>query len=791
MAVGFAEQVVYAAPQRPSVPWPHQTGALPRQADCFRHRNDFAEALDEVIADGAVGRCQILSGTGGVGKTQLAAHHARVAWQAGELDLLVWVTASSREAVIAAYAQAVAETLGGPLGDPERAASAFLAWLHPRPPTEGGDSCRWMVVLDDVAEPGHLRGLWPPSSARGRVLVTTRRRDAALTGPGRKLVEVGLFTPSEAAAYLGDTLAVHGRHEAPEQLKALAMDLGCLPLALSQAAAYLIDADLDCAAYRTRLADRNTTLTTLLPDPSGLPDDQAVTVTAAWSLSLDQANRTRPRNLARPMIQLAAMLHANGIPVQVLTSPPALAYLTDQRATAPRSPAQESSQPITAEEAVTALRTLHRLNLIDHTPKSPHPAIRIHQLVQRAVREHLPVGHTACCARVAADALMAVWPTIERDTTLAQLLRANADTLFGLAEDALWWPSAHPLLLRAGQSLGDTGQVTAARDYIRRLVVTSRTFLGPDDAHTLDARRNHARWQGEAGDPTGAVASLTSLLPHQQRLLGPDHPNTLRTRSELGHWQRYAGDTAGAVTTFSLLLTDQQRLLGPDHRDTLITRHDLAHCQARNGDFATGANALAELLPRLQETLGAEHPTTLLTRHDLAFWQSKTSGDTTHAIRALARLLPDMERVLGPGHHHAQITRSNLANFQGESGDVAGAVITLSALLADRRRLLGAEHPRTLLTCSDLIRWQAHTGDPTSVTEAFTVLLEKMWQVLGPNHPTTLKTRSYRARFWSETGNTADAVRELTELLADQEQFLGSHHPDTITTRDELARQRP
>ncbi|MFF7701379.1 tetratricopeptide repeat protein [Streptomyces lydicus] len=782
--------MVYAAPQRASAPWPHQTGVLPRRADCFRHRADIAEALDAAVSDGTAGRCQVLSGVGGAGKTQLAVHHARCAWQAGEVDLLVWVTASSREAVIAAYAQAAGETLGGPLSDPERAASAFLAWLHPRPPSDGSNGCRWLVVLDDVADLGHLRGLWPPSSPRGRTLVTTRRRDAALTAHERRLVQVDLFTEAEAATYLRDTLAVHGRDETPEQLAALARDLGCLPLALSQAAAYLIDADLDCATYRTRLADRNTTLNTLLPDPSGLPDDQAVTVTAAWSMSLDQANRTRPHNLARPMLQLAAMLDANGIPNRVLTSPPALAYLTDQRPATP--PYSHDCEPLqtTAEEATSTLRTLHRLNLIDHTPKSPHQAIRVHQLIQRAVRDNLPVGHIESCARVAANALMTVWPEADRDTALAQVLRANAETLRTLAEDALWRPSPHPLLLRTGQSLGETGQVTAARDYIRRLVDTSRSRLGPDDPHTLNARRSLAWWQGEAGDPTGAVATLTSLLPRQKQLLEPDHPDTLSTRSHLGHWQRYAGDTAGAVTTFALLLKDQQRLLGPDHPDTLITRHDLAHCQARNGDFAAGAQALAELLPRLQETLGAEHPTTLLTRHDLAFWRSKASGDVTRAVTALAQLLPDMERVLGPEHHHAQITRSNLANFQGEAGDVAGAVTTLTALLADRQRNLGAEHPRTLLTGSDLIRWQARTEDPATVNEAFTDLLEKMQQVLGPDHPTTLKTRSYLTRFWGETGNTADAVRELTDLLADQTRILGPHHPDTVNTRDELAQWR-
>jgi len=56
------------------------------------------------------------------------------------------------------------------------------------------------VVLDDLANPADARGLWPPASARGRVLVTTRRRDAVLSGEGRRLVDVGLFTPAEAAS---------------------------------------------------------------------------------------------------------------------------------------------------------------------------------------------------------------------------------------------------------------------------------------------------------------------------------------------------------------------------------------------------------------------------------------------------------------------------------------------------------------------------------------------------------------------------------------------------------------
>ncbi|MGK5451232.1 NB-ARC domain-containing protein, partial [Streptomyces radiopugnans] len=301
----------------------------PREADCFQDRAAVRELERALDGGGTAVLCQVLSGMGGVGKTQLAAHHARRVLAAGGVDLLVWATAATREAVVAAYAQAAAGILYSDPDLPETAAREFLAWLEHRP---GPGQRRWMVVLDDVADPADLRGLWPPASPLGRTLVTTRRRDAALTGPGRRLVPVGLFSPREATAYLAASLAVRGRHEPEGELAALAGELGYLPLALSQAAAYLIDSGLDCAAYRALLADRARDLADALPDPGALPDDQAAPLDAAWSLSADRADRLRPYGLARPMLRLAAMLDPNGIPAAVLTGEPALAHLADHLA---------------------------------------------------------------------------------------------------------------------------------------------------------------------------------------------------------------------------------------------------------------------------------------------------------------------------------------------------------------------------------------------------------------------------------------------------------------------------
>ena len=543
MGVAHADQVVVGVTGRAPVSWPWRVGVVPGQAECFQYRA-AVDALDESVAGGGtVVLCQVLTGTGGVGKTQLAARYARAAWQGGSVDLLVWVTAGSRAAVLAAYAQAGVEVAGADPGDPEQAAGRFLTWLE----TTGR---RWLVVLDDLADPADVRGLWPPASARGRVLVTTRRRDAVLTGQGRRLVEVGLFTPTEAAGYLTAKLAAHHRTDQPDQIAGLAADLGYLPLALAQAAAYLIDLSLDCAGYRGRLDDRRRGLPDLVPDDSGLPDDHRATLAATWSLSVEQAGRLRPVGLARPMLELASMLDPNGIPEAVLTGPPALAYLTEYRTTGTGADGDTSGDRdrgvgagADGGDAGDALRCLHRLSLAELDPGAPHRAVRVHNLIQRATRESLPESRRGPLARAAAAALLAAWPEIERDTALAQALRSSTSTLAGHAGAELWQPGGHRVLFRAGDSLGEAGLVKAAITYWQDLHATALRYLGPDHPETLITRHNLARWRGAAGDPAGAVAAYEELLADYQRVLGPDHPNTLITRHNLVYWRGEAGDS--------------------------------------------------------------------------------------------------------------------------------------------------------------------------------------------------------------------------------------------------------
>jgi NB-ARC domain/TIR domain/Tetratricopeptide repeat len=766
------------SPMTTPVRRPLLVGVLPSPADCYQDRPVLSRRLDAAVGEGGTAVVsQVLSGLGGVGKTQLAADYARRCLSDGQVDLLVWISASSREAILTGYAHAAAEVDPGAAdADVPSAAARFVEWLQ-------RTRQRWLVVLDDIVDPGDLRELWPPTRPSGRVLVTTRRRDAAFDGAARVLVKVGLFTEDEALAYLTQKLAAGSDRAGVPEAAELAADLGYLPLALAQAAAYMVDRGLDCPAYRQRFADRRRLLADLLPEPTALPDDHSLTVATTWRLSIELADQLHPEGLARPVITLASLLDPNGIPQEVFTANATLAYLTAR-----------TGRDIDADAVTDALHALHRLNLLDFThPSGDDEAgsvVRVHGLVQRATRDHPTDADTALdtAAQVAADALWEIWPPIATQTAVG-VLRANADALHDNAEQALWIPYGHPVLFQAGTSLGETGLVSEAITYYHQLHVTADQFLGPDHPNTLTARHELAYWQGKAGDPAGAAAATEQLLADSMRVLGPDHLITLTARRSHARWRGEAGDPAGAAEELERLLADLMRIFGPDKRITLTARHDLAYWRGKAGDPAGAVEELKRLLDDNLRVLGPDHPDTLTARANLARWRGE-AGDPAGAVEELERLLDDNLRVLGPDHPDTLTARGHLARWRGEAGDPAGAVDELKRLLEDNLRVLGPDHPHTLTTRYNLARWRGVAGDPRGAVEELKRLLDDNLRVLGTDHPDTLTARANLARWRGAAGDPAGAVEESERLLADNLRVLGPDHPHTLTTRYNLARWR-
>ncbi|MFD7659491.1 tetratricopeptide repeat protein [Actinosynnema sp. NPDC059797] len=537
-------------------------GRIPTEADCFRDRA-LPGPSDEAL--------WVFTGMGGVGKTQSAARYARRRIESGDVDLVVWVDASSRDAIVSRYAAAGVEFARARADDPEPAAELFLGWLETTP-------LRWLVVLDDLAGPADLTGLRPPAS--GRTVITTRRRDAAVAGLGGRWVEVDVFTGDEADSYLRAALDAR----LADDVAGVAADLGRLPLALGQTAAYMIDQDVPCTEYRRRFADRTKRLADLVPAPDALPDEYRKTVAVTWSLSIEAANAQHPAGLAGPVLELAALLDPGGIPTTVFTAEAARLWLG-------HAPVAGAWPGLDVDTTLAALRRLHLFSLATVEAE----AVRVHGLVQRAVRDHLPADRLSELAWAAADSLAHVWLLDELDdgheSDLRQRLRANAGALDRCAGEHLWTDDEyHDVLDVLGESLSEIGQAAAAAAHFARMEATATERLGPDHRLTLGIRGKLALCRGDSGD-LRSVEDARQLVADRRRVLGPLHPDTLTARHTLARQLGLAGRPSAAAAELEQLLADRVEVLGPFHPDTLTTRHNLAANRGEAGEADAAVTA--------------------------------------------------------------------------------------------------------------------------------------------------------------------------------------------------------
>ncbi|GAA1403607.1 FxSxx-COOH system tetratricopeptide repeat protein [Kitasatospora putterlickiae] len=724
VGTGNTMNVHFPAPPK-AVEWPYVRGLPPPRADGFRTR-ELPVDLTGPAEGGGDQLSWVLTGLGGSGKTQIAADLADRQLRDGHLDLLLWVTATSRDAIVASYAAAAHDLFGASDKNPDQAAAEFLTWLLPKPVAAGERPRRWLVVLDDVADPEDLRSLWPAPSPYGRTVATTRRQEASLGGDRRRQVPVGMFTPQEAADYLRESTVRSGRRDEAADLSSLAEDLGYLPLALAHARAYLADnPTLSCAEYRAELADRRLTLTDVFPEGSAIPGAPEP-VALTWSLSLRRADALSPRGAARSVLQLVSFLDPNGVPAPVLAAPSVIGLLPSGTGAAP-----------TARTLRQALGNLRRLSLAELDPERPTAAVRVHQLVQRSVRESLAPAPTTRVATAAADALLTVWEG-NVDPATDGALRSNAAVLADGAFEHLLLPAPHEVLYRWGRSLGESGRPGGAARHFADLWQEVSTRFPDDDELLFKTRGYLAWWKAKSGDARGGAEAFASLLADQSRVLAPESDAFLQTRRSAAAWRGHAGDAPGAVAELERIYEDWSRIAGPDAPGAVSTRNHLAHLLARVGRHTDALAQHGEALREAEARYGRDDPRTVEARA-AAMQHRGELGEPAVARDAYAELAA-MRTARSPEHAGTLAARTQHAEWTGRAGDPAEAVRLLEAVLTEELALLGPVEVQTLAGRETLAVWRAEAGDFRGAVADLEALVPDQIAVLGRDNPAVDRT---------------------------------------------------
>jgi hypothetical protein len=296
---------------------------------------------------------------GGVGKTQLANEFTYR--RASDYDLVYWIAAEESASIADQFA-ALAAALGlDPAADPE----GLQAQVHARL----GEVAGWLLIFDNADAVDDIRpwipaGLMPPGIP-GHVIVTTRRGGFSALGP---VMDLDVIDPAEALALL--RTRVPSLNDAVGT--AIAKELGRLPLALEQAAAYLDRSKLPAEDYLTLLRERAADLLA-----RGHVTGRKDTIGTLWDISLERISRENPA--AVTLLDLCAYLAPERIPLDLFSAHCDLL---------PSPLNGAAADPLAFADVVTLL--------VDYSLATRTSAgLQIHRLLQAAIRAQHAANHPA------------------------------------------------------------------------------------------------------------------------------------------------------------------------------------------------------------------------------------------------------------------------------------------------------------------------------------------------------------------------------------------------------------
>jgi len=248
-----------------------------------------------------------MSGLGGVGKTELAKHYVYHAKK--NYTSRLWFNANTRERLEAEY-RALAQELNFHI-DEKTSNENIKKKLH----TFLAEHPGWLMVVDNADDMEQIQPLLPPQG--GDILITSRQSHWK-----GEVITIDVLEEGEAIAFYKK---LSNREDDEESIKALVKELGYLPLAIAQAAAYVEHSgSISAKEYLSLFNDCRVDLLANNDLPASDEEEGArLTITTTWSLSLKAIERKynstdEARGYARTLLTACAYLDSLNIPRIVL-----------------------------------------------------------------------------------------------------------------------------------------------------------------------------------------------------------------------------------------------------------------------------------------------------------------------------------------------------------------------------------------------------------------------------------------------------------------------------------------
>ena len=660
-------------------------------------------------------------GMGGVGKTQLAIEY--VYRNEAKYHSIFWISSADQAALLSGFGEIARVTGCVPNLDvgrnPDEVAKSVLIWLRKQ---DG-----WLLVMDNMDEISVAADYLPHMAPGGHTLITTRNPDH-FTIPAEGL-QIPVLGEDAAIELLLLRCQITCADESPDRTHAahIVRELGCLALAIEQAAAFIrssIGIDEFLAIYhKSRHQFLRRELSKNHPYPTS--------VAATFLLSLNRLDSVENGAQAIALLRLLAFLNPDGVLIDFLRS--------GSRGL------DDAIREIIDDEFVfhDTLEILQRYALVGLSQNKDN--VVIHRLVQAVVKDMLDETEIDTFRESVIGLCKSAFPDLDIDEapTIAERIecrRLQNQILEPVIEAAEAYSlKGSKLLCKIGHFLHWEGKYHDSERVERLRVRINSDFLGENDPVTLCSLHALGSTLWRSGKLNEAADLMEKASQGLIRALGEEHLDTLRSMTEFALILRRQGKLDQATVMAKKVLETTIKVFGEEHIDRLSAMANLALALSSQGELDQAAALQEKVLEGSTKVRGAEHPDTLTALSNHAQTLSG-QGKFEQAAAMEEKVLEARIKVLGEEDPDTLTALAKLAAMLWRQGMFDQAATMLEKVLATRIKVLGEEHPDTLTGMSNLALFYKDLGRRLEAIDTLKKAVDGMRKVLGVDHPDTLDT---------------------------------------------------
>jgi tetratricopeptide (TPR) repeat protein/GTPase SAR1 family protein len=712
--------------------------------------HSLSQAQQGVIAKNVVG-------LGGVGKTQLVTEYVHQSIAKNKYAFIAWLDGAQPER---AY-RSLGEYLGleFELKDLETQCIAKVEQqLIAHYPS-------LLLVWDDVKDQGQmLPYLASVARLNAHCLITSRAQyweeEANLS-----MIRLDVFNEADALTFQRQRFTASNGLFEEVAAKDLAHNVGYLPLALAQAAAYIVRQrqiyrqDYSLNDYLSAYTSAQVTMRKEFYDTAlaVVQDNHTKTVWTTWYLSLVALRAENPQAVS--LIELCAYLNAQEIQERLLS------LLSDTP----------------ADEVQRCIEALLAYSLIERLMGNQLPAIKIHQLLQAVIRLHLKEEPLPPAIPLSLPVLE---DAAQNDATIPEALVIRQYLTDKISQ---WqFDQQHEIFNYLPSNVPPSFEGLEAahtqKGGLRKLIIPALHNNRDHQIIALLLNRLDKTFQYDKRQRRQLRAVHILFAPHVKAVCSyaltaeVGEPNAAHLLFHLGSLAHYLKDAKEGWELFQKILPYYE-LFYSNYSVLGKALHNLGYAYGALGDHKKSKHLLKRALRIFELDYGPEHAEIANILSNLAYAYGAL-GNYEKSKRLLQRSLRIKERDYGLEHVEVADLLTNLANAYGDLGNHQEKKRLLRRALKIHERNYGPEHVNVAGILDNLAAAHGALGDHKESKRLIQRALMIFERNYGPISCEVAYIVNNLAFANEDLGEFALAQNNYHRALRIYQHFFGEAHPE-------------